>query len=203
MKNSHSTVQVLRGPDGRHYLRDSTGILWDSGRAVEAPTNKVAAQALTDYPPARMAELLLGLAKCGRRISASVVSRLASIVKDKSLAYSRELCHTFQGERKMATKKTAKAATKPTSAKKAAPAAKKVAAKKSAPVAAPSGRGHAPAYGPDATIRIKVSANPKRGTAAERFELYKDGMTVSEYLAAGGLRADVNWDVKKEFIEVR
>lgn len=48
-----------------------------------------------------------------------------------------------------------------------------------------------------------ASINPdvkKRGKAAERFALYKVGMTVDEYVAAGGSRADVSYDVKHNFI---
>jgi hypothetical protein len=40
----------------------------------------------------------------------------------------------------------------------------------------------------------------KRGKAAERFALYKVGMTVEDYVAAGGSRADVAYDVKHNFI---
>lgn len=41
---------------------------------------------------------------------------------------------------------------------------------------------------------VHKGANPKRGTAAERYELYRDGMTVAAYIAAGGQRRDVVWD---------
>ena len=46
--------------------------------------------------------------------------------------------------------------------------------------------------------------NPKReGTRChEQFALYKDGMTVAEYLASGGARASINWDVEKGYIKV-
>lgn len=48
--------------------------------------------------------------------------------------------------------------------------------------------------------------NPKRGTAAQRFTHYKDGMTVDEYIAKVGDRglalADVRWDVKQGFIKL-
>ena len=94
-----------------------------------------------------------------------------------------------------AAKKVAEA--KP-AAKKAAPAKKKAAAKEEG-----AGRGRAPNISDDAKIKLLVKENPKRAAAAERFDLYKNGMTVAEYLKAGGKRADVNWDVKQGFIEVK
>jgi hypothetical protein len=53
-------------------------------------------------------------------------------------------------------------------------------------------------------ITIKSIANPKRqGTLAHgRFELYKDGMTVAEYVAAGGRTGDVNHDAEAGYIEL-
>lgn len=46
--------------------------------------------------------------------------------------------------------------------------------------------------------------NPKRpGSAAHsRFGLYKDGMTVQQFLDAGGWAADLNWDEKQGFIYI-
>ena len=95
--------------------------------------------------------------------------------------------------------------------KRAAPAKPEVAApsKKTAkttkPAAAesPAGRGRTPNILGTAKIKVLVKDNPKRAAAAERFALYKSGMTVDEYIAAGGTRADVNWDVKQQFIEVK
>jgi hypothetical protein len=51
-------------------------------------------------------------------------------------------------------------------------------------------------------ITVLVTDNPKRvGSAArERFVLYRSGMTVGQFLAAGGLRADISWDVDHHFI---
>ena len=53
-------------------------------------------------------------------------------------------------------------------------------------------------------ITIKSIANPKRqGTLAHgRFELYKDGMTVADYVAAGGRTGDVNHDAEAGSIEL-
>ena len=53
-------------------------------------------------------------------------------------------------------------------------------------------------------ITIKSIANPKRqGTLAYgRFELYKDGMTVADYVAAGGRTGDVNHDAEAGYIEL-
>ena len=45
-------------------------------------------------------------------------------------------------------------------------------------------------------IRLNVDVNPKRegSLAHARFALYEDGMTVAEYLAAGGRSSDVHYD---------
>jgi hypothetical protein len=55
-------------------------------------------------------------------------------------------------------------------------------------------------------IRVSVSANPKKAgsAAAARFALYKDGMTVDDYVKAAGSRkqalVDMAWDRKRGFI---
>jgi hypothetical protein len=53
-------------------------------------------------------------------------------------------------------------------------------------------------------IKLLVKENPKRpGTAShKRFQLYRPGQTVAEFLAAGGTRADLRWDQKHKFIEL-
>jgi hypothetical protein len=53
-------------------------------------------------------------------------------------------------------------------------------------------------------ITLLVKENPKRKGSAcyPRFDLYEDGMTVADYIAAGGRKADIKWDVDKKFIEV-
>lgn len=55
-----------------------------------------------------------------------------------------------------------------------------------------------------AIITIKTIDNPKRmGTLAyARFELYKDGMTVAEYVAAGGRTGDVIYDMAEGYISL-
>lgn len=52
---------------------------------------------------------------------------------------------------------------------------------------------------------VRIKPNPKRpGSAAHaRYNLYREGMTVSEYLRAGGRKADLRWDIKKRHIVVR
>ena len=49
-----------------------------------------------------------------------------------------------------------------------------------------------------------VKKNPKHpnSAAGKRFDLYKPGMTVGGFLAAGGWRADIRWDVKQGFVEL-
>ena len=55
-----------------------------------------------------------------------------------------------------------------------------------------------------AVIRLQAQENPKKeGTPShERFALYRDGMTVAEYLEAGGWRSDLRWDSKREYIRI-
>jgi len=59
-------------------------------------------------------------------------------------------------------------------------------------------------------IRLVAEGNPKRGKSAERFALYRDGMTVGEYLDAsskatgskrGKWAADLRWDAERGYIE--
>ena len=53
-------------------------------------------------------------------------------------------------------------------------------------------------------IRLLVKSNPKRPSSASfgRFELYTTNKTTDEFLAAGGLSADLRYDVEHEFIEL-
>lgn len=52
-------------------------------------------------------------------------------------------------------------------------------------------------------ITILVEGNPKRGTAAERYNLYKNGMTVGKYIELGGQLRDVTWDIKQGWISAQ
>lgn len=65
---------------------------------------------------------------------------------------------------------------------------------------------YAPARLVDPTYRIRVvvPSNPKQvGSASRaRFDLYKDGMTVSDAYDAGVRREDVRWDLAHGFIEL-
>ncbi len=55
-------------------------------------------------------------------------------------------------------------------------------------------------------IRLLVKENPKRegSKSFPRYALYRDGMTVAEYLEAveklGGSSADLRWDVQRKYI---
>ena len=103
-----------------------------------------------------------------------------------------------EGEVHMATKKSAAKPAKPAEKKVAKPAEKKV-----APVEKAAGPGRKSAFNDDMKIKVLAKENPKRAGAAARFALYKDGMSVGEYIKAGGLMADVRWDVKQGFISVK
>jgi hypothetical protein len=65
--------------------------------------------------------------------------------------------------------------------------------------------------GDSKVISVIVKENPKRGASRERFAFYKDGMSVEQYIArsvkAGNpaklARADVAWDLQRQFISVQ
>lgn len=54
------------------------------------------------------------------------------------------------------------------------------------------------------TIELLRLENPKRkgSKSAARFALYTNGMTVAEFIKAGGTRGDINWDVAHEHIKL-
>lgn len=56
----------------------------------------------------------------------------------------------------------------------------------------------------NATITVLAESNPKRKNSLSfaRFELYKDGMTVADYLEQGGRSGDINHDVEMGFISL-
>lgn len=51
-------------------------------------------------------------------------------------------------------------------------------------------------------ITLLVTENPKRGKSTHRYAIYQTGMTVDAYLAAGGRRANIAWDLKRGFIKL-
>ena len=70
-------------------------------------------------------------------------------------------------------------------------------------VAAPKGGGGGRTI-KDGIIRLIVKENPKKPDtkAHHKYGLYKDGMKISEFLAAGGERADLSWDSNREYIKL-
>lgn len=62
-------------------------------------------------------------------------------------------------------------------------------------------------FAEEAKIKILAKENPRRGEAAKRFDLYKDGMTVAEYTKKIGSRSEalvhLRWDVNKGHISVK
>lgn len=67
-------------------------------------------------------------------------------------------------------------------------------------------RGRGATYTSDMIIYVLADKNPKRpGTATfERFKLYRTGMTVGEFIKAGGLNVDLIWDAAegRKFIRI-
>jgi hypothetical protein len=57
-------------------------------------------------------------------------------------------------------------------------------------------------YDRDARIQICVPKNPKRegSNGYKRFELYKSGMRIRDFLSAGGKTIDLDWDRERGFI---
>ena len=57
-------------------------------------------------------------------------------------------------------------------------------------------------YDRDAKIQVIVPKNPKRegSNGYKRFGLYKTGMTIREFLKAGGKTIDLDWDRERGFI---
>lgn len=72
------------------------------------------------------------------------------------------------------------------------------------PAEAPRTPGRAATHLGSATITVVAESNPKReGTKAHAmFALYTTGMTVAEFLRAGGRRVDLRWDEAHGFISV-
>lgn len=66
-------------------------------------------------------------------------------------------------------------------------------------------RGPAPRHADSAVITVLVANPKKKGSASwDRFQLYLTTQgTVGDYLAAGGRRADLDWDVAHGFISVK
>jgi len=57
-------------------------------------------------------------------------------------------------------------------------------------------------YDRDAKIQVCVQKNPKRegSNGYKRFSLYKTGITIREFLKAGGKTIDLDWDRERGFI---
>ena len=57
-------------------------------------------------------------------------------------------------------------------------------------------------YDRDGKIQVVVAKNPKREGSAgyKRFGLYKTGMTIRDFLIAGGKTIDLDWDRERGFI---
>lgn len=106
-------------------------------------------------------------------------------------------------EKKPAAKAAPKGKAAAKVATKAAPKGK--APKGKAPKAEGSGHSRQPAFAEDQVITLVATENPKRnrGGARERFDLYKSGMRVAEYLAQGGKRSDLIVDTTKGYITIK
>ncbi len=54
-------------------------------------------------------------------------------------------------------------------------------------------------------IMLLAKKNPKRpgSKSHKRFDLYRDGMSVQEFLRAGGTREDLRWDRERGYISIK
>jgi len=57
-------------------------------------------------------------------------------------------------------------------------------------------------YDRDARIQVCVEKNPKRegSKGFKMFEIYRNGITIREFLEAGGRTIDIDWDRERGFI---
>lgn len=223
--NRHSCIRVQIGHKHTKFIPFEAAEL-----SVKSLTNAEFDRTYTelpDYAPQRAAEIYLfdpdGVKREVSSEARAHLERLAGKPYRKEVLPAEEApapVHQPKKERTMTEAAQAAAPAKrkaPAKTAAEAPAPAKKAAKKEEPkkgaptkgaskkgeAAEPAGRGRAPNIAGTAKIKILVKENPKRGGAADRYALYKNGMTVDEYIAAGGKRADVNWDVAQGFIEVK
>lgn len=84
--------------------------------------------------------------------------------------------------------------------------ADEAAAKKGQKAPKSGSRGPAPEYADSSALSVvtKDKKNPKReGSASHaRFALYFGAKTVGEFVAAGGTRADLRWDLEHGFVKI-
>ena len=59
-----------------------------------------------------------------------------------------------------------------------------------------------PPFPEGSTITILAEKNPKRGAAAKRFDLYRNGMKVETAIEKGVTVADIRWDRDHKFIKI-
>jgi len=85
-------------------------------------------------------------------------------------------------------------------------AAARIAKKKAQKPAKKGGRrGPAPEHDDSLCVVVAAESNPKKAgsASAARFALYKPGMSIGEYIAAGGTRADIKWDLAHGHIKLQ
>lgn len=150
---------------------------------------------MKDYPVKQAAQMYLGAnwlevsPEAKRHLEFIISGKFKDAVQPTNFEEKESIMATKPETKKAPAKSTKVAAPKP--------------AAKATKVAAPKAAKEPKVAGPDnRKITVLVTENPKRGGAAERFDLYKKNNTVDKYVAAGGKREDIAWDVKKGFISV-
>lgn len=180
---------------------------------------------LTDYPLKKAATSFLGATwveateearKCLEFIKSGKFKEINKLINFENKEYQMPAKEKAAAPKKVAAKPAATApkkveAPKKVAAKPSASAIKPLnptkvatpAPAKAAPKNAAKPRGRSSVYvGKKITLLSKE--NPKRTGSASyaRFALYKTGMTVEAFVAAGGTMGDVDYDSKHKFISV-
>lgn len=149
-----------------------------------------------------------GVERCTKILNA-IVAKSAEAAKSgprmsMSLSTGKLTVHRDPGTSAMGAIAKTVAKDEPAPAKRQPAAKKSAAPAKKAPAAKKTSAGGRRLFTEDGVITIlHKGENPKRGTAADRYDLYRNGMTVAAYIAAGGQRRDVVWDAKQGWISVK
>lgn len=170
-------------------------------------------QPMADYPAAKAAKVYLSYPVGMAPRAKAVLEVLAKSEAGKPLAEGALVAVMSKyDEREAEEAKLAQVAVKfPAKPAKAVTETKGVKAGGTPPVAAaaPVARAAKPKGTPkfemDKVITLLTEVNPKRpgSASATRFAAYKTGLTVAQFVAAGGTVADVKWDTAHGFISIK
>lgn len=152
---------------------------------------------LTNVPRLQVKKMVEKLSETGE-VDLSEPATIFGLLSTIAVDYHQGLktLMTFPAERRRASMAEAKEGKAPKAKKeKAAPAEKVGRVKKELR--------EVPAFTDDTKIKVLVTENPRRpGTATyDIYNLYKDGITVADFVKAGGRRVDVKADYERGHID--